>query len=231
VCLSNDTILGKDAKGFPLSSIRIFWWTKYYHYGLSGSDNHKATKEALLALAEDDTRGLPCPGRLDDPYKTYICPERVTQAFYTPATNRLLNYDCADAMTALQDMRDRNNPNRFQHLLPAGLSQRSHLPDIDEDGDDDLDLNNWTYPIEEISDQEDHPDSRSVLSRHWNEMSEAFTNSKEKESLEREFMGVMNEFMIRARGSAAAPPSSQGQRVSMLPNSSKRRKTHGTSHY
>ena len=78
---------------------------------------------------------------------------------------------------------------------------------------------------------EEHQDSRLVLSRHYNEISEAFTNSKEKESLEREFMDVMNEFIVRARGFAAAPPSSQGQRVSMLPESSKRRKTHGTSHY
>ncbi len=59
VCKSNDTILGKDAKGFPLSSIRIFWWNKYYLYGLSGKSDHKPTKEALVALANDDTRGLP----------------------------------------------------------------------------------------------------------------------------------------------------------------------------
>ena len=89
VCQSNDTILGKDAKGFPLSSIRIFWWNKYYHYGLSGKKDHKATKDALIALSNDDTRGLPCPGRMDDPYKTYFCPERIIQAFHTPATNRL----------------------------------------------------------------------------------------------------------------------------------------------
>jgi hypothetical protein len=232
VCLSNDSILGKDPKGFPLSSIRIFWWNKYYHYGLSRESDHKLTRKALLALANDDTKGLPCPGRLDDPWRTYFCPERIIQAFYTPATNRLLNYDCADAMTAVQSMKDRNNPNRFQQLVPAGLSQRSHVRDEDEDEEDVIQLGDWSYPLEELSDTEDYQDSRHVLSRHHNEMCEAFTNSKEKESLEKEFMKVMNSFTVRARGSAAAPPSSsQGHRVSMLPASSKRRKTHGTAHY
>ena len=238
VCLSNNTILGKDAKGFPLSSIRIFWWNKYYHYGLSQNSDHKPTKEALIAVAKDDTRGLPCPGRLDDPWRTYFCPERVIQAFYTPATNRVLNYDCSDAMTALQSMKDRNNPNRFLQLLPAGLSQVSHIRDEGEEGEDknevedeDIELGNWSYPMEELSDTEDYQESRAVLSRHFNEMSDAFTNSKQKESLEKEFMDVMNSFTVRARGSAAAPSSSQGQRVSMLPVNSKRRKTHGTGHY
>jgi hypothetical protein len=132
-------------------------------------------------------------------------------------------------MTALQDMKDRNNPNRFDQPIPTGLSQRSYLPEIDNDSD--IQLNDWDYGIEENSVGEDHQGSRAVLSRHWNEMSEAFTNSKEKETLEQEFIEVMNKFIVRARGSAAVPFSSQGHRVSMLPESSKRRKTHGTSHY
>jgi hypothetical protein len=231
VCLSNDSILGKDAKGFPLSSIRVFWWNKYYHYGMSRVCDHKLTKQAMLALANDDTRGLPCPGRLDDPWRSYFCPERVIQKFYTPATNRLLNYDCVDAMTALQSIKDRNNPNRFQEMVPAGFSQRSHVRDEDEDDVEDIQLGDWSYPLEELSDTEEYRESRAVFSRHYNEMSEAITNSKEKEALEKEFMAVMNALTVRARGSAAAPPSSQGHRVSMLPVSSKRRKTHGTAHY
>lgn len=123
-------------------------------------------------------------------------------------------------------MRDRNNPNLFQEPVPAGLSQLSFLPSQDE-----LDLGDWDYPMEELSDTEDYQDSRHVLSRHYNELSEAFTNSKDKEKLEKEFMKIMNDFTVRARGATSATSSSKGHRVSMLPASSKRRKTHGTKHY
>jgi hypothetical protein len=122
-------------------------------------------------------------------------------------------------------MKDRNNPNRFQASVPAGLSQVSCLP-----GDDAIDsdiLGDWNYPLEEVSDAEDYTNSRSVLSRHYNELSEAFTNSRDKENLEKEFMKLMNDFTARARGSAYAPSTSKGHRVSMLPASSKRRKHHG----
>jgi hypothetical protein len=81
--------------------------------------------------------------------------------------------------------------------------------------------------MEEFSDTDDYGDSRKVLSRHYNELSEAFNNSKEKETLESEFKIVMNQFTVRARGSAALSSSLVGQRVSMLPASSRKRKTHG----
>ena len=227
VCLSNEAILGKEPKGFPLSSIKIFWWNKYYLYGTSQYDDHLPIKNALIALANNDTHGLPCPTQLDDPI-TYNCPEHILRASISPASDRLLNYDSNSASSALQLMKDRNNPNLFDESVPAGLSQVSYLP-----GKDDMrsELGDWTYPMEELSDTEDHRDSRNVLSRHYNEMCEAFNYSNEKEKLEEEFKKLMNDFVVRARGSAAVPPSSQGQRVSMLPASSKRRKTHGTSHY
>ena len=79
VCLSNEAILGKDPKGFPLSSIKIFWWNKYYLYGTSQYDDHLPIKNALIALANNDTHGLPCPTQLDDPI-TYNCPEHILRA-------------------------------------------------------------------------------------------------------------------------------------------------------
>jgi hypothetical protein len=226
VCRGNSSILGKDPKGFPLSSIRIFWWNQYYYYGMSQKKDHQKSREALIALAKNDTEGLPCPGRLNDP-TPYTCPEYVYEAFYMPASDRLLNYNSYDAIAALQSMQDRNNPRELVESVPAGLSQHSCLP-----VQDDLDSNddNWFYEMEELSDTEDYGHSRKVLSRHFNELSEAFNNSKEKESLEVEFQKIMNDFIIKARGSAAIPSSSQGQRVSMLPPSSKKRKTHGTNY-
>jgi hypothetical protein len=46
-------------------------------------------------------------------------------------------------------------------------------------------------------------------------LSEAFNNSKEKESSEAKFKKIMNDFTVRARGTAAIPSSSQGNCISM----------------
>jgi hypothetical protein len=67
--------------------------------------------------------------------------------------------------------------------------------------------------------------------RHYNELSEAFTNSKEKETLELELMKVMNDFIVHARAAIAVAASSKGHCISMLPPGSKRRKTHEKKHY
>jgi hypothetical protein len=129
---------------------------------------------------------------------------------------------------AVMSMHDRNNPNRFPESVTVGLSQLSNLPSQvynDSDGED------WCQAMEELSDMEDYQESRKVLSRHYNELSEAFNNSKEEETLESEFMKVMNDSIVCARGSVAVAASLKGRRISMLPPGSKRRKTHGTKHY
>jgi hypothetical protein len=227
VCQANESILGVGAKGFPLSSVRVFWWNQYYMFGLSKAMDHSRTKEALIALADNDTLGVACPLNLVCPL-AYSCPDQVLESFHTPATDRLLNYDSYDAIAATQLLRDRLNPVQLPDSIPAGMSQLSHLPDDDNElypADD------WLNSIEELTDDEDYRDSRRVLSRHYNELSEAFNNSRRKEALEEEFKVVMNEFTVKARGSAAIPSTSQGTRVSMLPASSRKRKTHGTKHY
>jgi hypothetical protein len=60
---------------------------------------------------------------------------------------------------------------------------------------------------------------------------EAFNNSKEKKgTLEAEFKKIMNDYTVRACEMAAVISSSKGHQISMLPASSKKRKTHGTQH-
>jgi hypothetical protein len=109
VCWGNDTILGPDELGFPLSSIRVFWWNQYYLYGMSENENHQKIRGALLTLADNDTQGLPCLTSLDKPID-FPCPDWVIALFHLPATDRLLNYDSSTAAHAAQSMRDRNNP-------------------------------------------------------------------------------------------------------------------------
>jgi hypothetical protein len=115
--------------------------------------------------------------------------------------------------------------------VPAGLSQLSYLPsEQDGDGDD------WKYGIEELSDTEDYGHSRKVLSRHYNEVTEAINNLDAKEDLENELEEILNTMTVKARAHTILPSSSKdqssnGQRLSMIPASSKRQKTHGTKHY
>jgi hypothetical protein len=56
---------GPDPLGFPLSSIRVFWWNQYYLYGMSEKEDHQKIRGAFLALADNNTQGLPCSKKLD----------------------------------------------------------------------------------------------------------------------------------------------------------------------
>jgi hypothetical protein len=133
VCLGNSSIPGEDPKDFPLSSIHIFWWNQRYLYGLSHKKDHRKPREAFIALAENDTLGLPCPGRLDNPWLLPLS-DYIYRAYYSPASNCLLNYTSYDAIGAVQLMRDRNNPQQLVESVPAGLSQTSCLS-VQEDID------------------------------------------------------------------------------------------------
>ena len=37
-------------KGFPVCSVRVFWWSHYYKYGMSDNPQHKELIESLLDL-------------------------------------------------------------------------------------------------------------------------------------------------------------------------------------
>jgi hypothetical protein len=50
ILLQFDSILGKDSTGFPLSSIHMFWWNQYYLYVMSSKDDHRKSKEAMVAF-------------------------------------------------------------------------------------------------------------------------------------------------------------------------------------
>jgi hypothetical protein len=129
-----------------------------------------------------------------------------------------LDYDSFDAMGAIQLLQDRNNLLHLPDAVPAGLSQVSYLPSQDDHESIDA---NWSHTMEELDDTEDYQDSRKVLSRHNNKLLGAFNNAKEKELLEVKFKKIMNDFIVRAHGTAAIQSTSQGNSISMLSGSSK----------
>jgi hypothetical protein len=189
-------------------------------------EDHQKLRGALLALADNDTQGLPCPTNLDKPID-FPCADSVIVRFHLQATDRLLNYNSSITTDAAVAMRDRKNPQRLMQQAHAGLSQLSHLPS-QESGDND----DWYCGIEELSDTEDYGHSRKVLSRHYNDVTEAIHNSHAKVEFEKELKEILNNITVRARAQAIIPFSSnKGLRLSMIPPSSKKRKTHGTKHY
>jgi hypothetical protein len=105
VCRGNESILRKDSKGFLFTFIHVFWWNQYYLYGMSTKNDHQKSKEVMIALAANDTRGLPCPGRLDCP-SSFSCPDHVFDSFCKPVIDQLLNYPSYDAIRAVQLMQD-----------------------------------------------------------------------------------------------------------------------------
>jgi hypothetical protein len=125
---------------------------------MSNKKDNQKSKEALIALASNETPGLlvPCPGRLDTP-TIFPGSEQVFEAYFKPATDCLLNYNSNDVIGAVQLMQDRNNPTRLPDNVPAGLSQLTFLPDQD---DDESNTNVWSHLMEELSDMEDYQDSR-----------------------------------------------------------------------
>jgi hypothetical protein len=115
-----------------------------------------------------------------------------------------LNYTRYDAIGAVQLTKDRNNPLRLLENVLAGFSQLSHIPDNEEF---DKKVDDWLHPMEELSNTEDYRNSRKVLSCHYNKLSDTFNNSKQKECLEEEFKTLMNQFIVRARGTTAVVSS------------------------
>jgi hypothetical protein len=101
---------------------QVTWWNRSTIYGMSKKKDHQKMKEALMALANNDTLGLPCLENLDCPL-TFPCPEHIFDSFYKPVTGCLLNYNRLDAMTAVQLLLDRNNTLR---LPEAKLNSDKH---------------------------------------------------------------------------------------------------------
>jgi hypothetical protein len=67
---------------------------------MSHKKDHQKSKEALIALAGNDTTGLPCPGRLNCP-TGYSSQEIMFESFHRPAIDCLLNYDSYEAIGAV----------------------------------------------------------------------------------------------------------------------------------
>ena len=70
-CQSDGRVMWKKMKGFPLSSVKTFWWTAYYYYGIMSKDNPNYDPKTISQLAQMremdlNGRGFVCENSLDD---------------------------------------------------------------------------------------------------------------------------------------------------------------------
>ena len=70
-CASDGRVMSKKMTGFPLNSVKTFWWTAYYYYGIMSEDNPNYDPQTIARLGrmhEMDLagRGFVCEAPLDD---------------------------------------------------------------------------------------------------------------------------------------------------------------------
>jgi hypothetical protein len=54
-------VLGNNFQGVTETSVRVFWWSKYSHYGVSNLEEHRPLLNLLLRLRDNDVDGPVLP--------------------------------------------------------------------------------------------------------------------------------------------------------------------------
>ena len=221
-------------RGFPISSVRVFWWSILYRYGTSDNLHHQPLRNKLLHLVHNDTPGYMLsinlskfPGHIRDW-------PGIKHQFNAHPRLRLLNYTPLEASDAWQVYINEEDPN-FPN--PPGLSQLSFLTEEDtEPADVDCDsaLDQFMDETVHISQLDgDLQNVRALLKTAFNEMCNAISDSNCIKGLTMKAESMMNNIATEARSKSQkrlSPRDKNGKRISMLPASNRKRK-HNASSY
>ena len=143
--------------GFPLASIRVFWWSHYYKYGMSNNPAYQELKEALIQRDVEDTQGIMCilpPTQIPGG----ICSEEECNRWLTiqnyPAEKRILNYTAHQGRRALGRSLDMTIQINGEVFTQAGYLQLTHLtqdslPFSQDSQPFNLDLEQSQHPLDE----------------------------------------------------------------------------------
>jgi hypothetical protein len=223
--------------GFPLSSVRCFWWLSYYLYGMSEEAEHSKVKSSLWRLSENDTKGLCIPNHVKLPALSSDGAELVVKFKDSPGGN-CLNYTKDEIQVALRKNGDRNHPTRFSSPAPAGFSQLSHLADTDLDVDvASIDFDMLAHNEQEDDHMFDSSATYDIFKHHYRDLCFAVDNAVDKAKFHREMREAFDRIRQAAQKDAWMKSGmsnlgvAPGARVSMCPPVSKKQKTHGTGHY
>ena len=119
-----------DMKGFPVCSIRVFWWSHYYKFGMLPNAEYKKVVKTMMDLDERDTQGIVClgdpadlPGRIREDAEAQLAKDLA----HSDPVDRLLNYTPDQGKRALGRCLDQNIMVNQEYFVPPNCTQLSHL--------------------------------------------------------------------------------------------------------
>ena len=220
-------VMFPDMSGFPISSVRVFWWSIMYRYGTSGLPQHQELRMKLLELSYNDTPGFMLSLDLIK-FDGHIRPwPSLVEMFHKHPRECLLNYTVQEASEAWQIYLNGMDPSL---LDPPGLSQKSFLSQ-------DVELVETVDPnrsfVETVEIDKDLNNVQSLLRNPFHEMCNAISDSSDARQYVQEAAAFMNNIASQARSLPKKEyPAREdaGTRVSMVRPTNRKRK-HTASRY
>jgi hypothetical protein len=108
-----------EFQGIPHKFICVYWWSMYYHFGVSQRSQHQQIRKLLFELRDYDSQGPVVP-HADMPPDIEFFEENPIVAFSKLCIeNRYQNHSVSTCQTVMQDCQD-------THTAPSTLSQDYH---------------------------------------------------------------------------------------------------------
>ena len=123
-------VIQPGMKGFPVCSIRVFWWSHYYKFGMLQNPEYNQLVDTMRELDGSDTQGILCKGEPRLLAGAIRHDEEVQKAkdlLTLHPAERLLNYTSLQGYRALGRCIDMNITLNGEITAPPGYSQLSHL--------------------------------------------------------------------------------------------------------
>jgi hypothetical protein len=217
------SVLGNNFQGVTETSVRVFWWSKYSHYGVSNLEEHRPLLNLLLRLRDNDVDGpvLPLanlPANID--WADDVANPIVSMSRH-PLSDCCCNYSSQQCNSALHDHLQVND-------APSTLSQDYWNFNDDDDGENSTD---------NLCAVNKHRARKTNVFEKLNPVFKSLVASIESteatmEDIEEAFQDILkieekfkNRFSRKSRNTS----SSSAFVSSNLPDNP-RRKTHGTKH-
>ena len=225
---TDGVVICPNFKGFPVSSVSVFWWSILYRYGTSNKEVHQPLRTKLLRLVHKDTPGYMIsqdPSTLPGHIREW---PGMKHLYAQHPQMRLLNYTTLQASEAWQLYINGADP---QFLDPPGLSQRSFVSDglveNTHSSEDESSYNGGHYDSTPLQHDKDLQNVRAYLKNAFSEMCSAITDSADIKTFTEEAENIMNRIAqdARSRPWKEDPPIVfKGKRVSMFPATNRKRK-------
>jgi hypothetical protein len=146
-------VLGSNFKEVTETSVRVFWWSKYSHYGISNLEAHQPLRNLLLQLCNNDVKGpvlssISMPANVEVPDIADVS-NPIIAISQQPPSCRCYNYSVEQCNYALHNHAQVNN-------APSTLSQ------------DYWNFNDSDHDEVSLINGNDHSNKRTAIKRRTN---------------------------------------------------------------